>query len=89
MTDLIRLCHGEILETFPITTTTTATEVGESTLTIVLCNEVLCFDNSCEKELFELSRSNGFEFVNPEWLLESIVHFQLQPFHFYQENLSF
>lgn len=82
MISLIKLCHGSILDTFPITTNS-----NDSISTIVLCNEILAFDNVVEQQLFDLARSNGVQFVNPEWLLESIVHFQLQTFDLYQENL--
>jgi len=44
------------------------------------------FDSSNQQQLFELSRSNGVHFLGPEWVLESIVQFSLQPFDPYEEQ---
>lgn len=81
MSSLIKLCHGTILDTFPLTTTT----IDKSILTIVLCNNLSSFNYSNQQQLFELSRSNGVQFLTPEWILESIVQFNLQPFDSYEE----
>jgi hypothetical protein len=62
------------------------TTIDNAILTIVLCNDILPFEDSNQKQLFELSRSNGVFFLNPEWVIESIVQFSLQPFDFYEEN---
>ena len=80
---LIQLCHGSFLNTFPLTATT---EMDSTILTIVLCNELLPFDNGNQQQLFELARDNGVFFLNPEWVLESIVKFSLQPFELYEEE---
>ena len=55
-------------------------------LTIVLCNEMPPFENTSQQQLFDLARANGVFFLNPEWVLESIVQFSLQPFEFYEET---
>lgn len=57
-----------------------------SSLTIVICNELDQFDSPAQKLLFELSRSNGVHFLSPEWVFESIVQFVLQPFDLYEEE---
>jgi hypothetical protein len=64
---------------------TTAT-IDDSILTIVLCNNLVPFESSNLQQLFELSRSNGVRFLIPEWILESIVQFGLQPFEVYEEK---
>ncbi|CAF1187252.1 unnamed protein product [Adineta steineri] len=81
LASLIQLCHGSLLNTFPLTT-----DIDDSILTIVLCYELLPFDNLNQQELFILSRSNGVHFLHPEWILESIVQFSLQPFECYEEK---
>lgn len=83
MVALIQLCHGSLLNTFPLIATT---EMDSTILTIVLCNELLPFENASQQQLFDLARDNGVFFLNPEWVLESIVQFSLQPFEFYEEK---
>ncbi|CAF1176336.1 unnamed protein product [Rotaria sordida] len=78
---LIQLCHGSILPTFPLTATT-----DNSTFTIVLCNALSPFDSANQQQLFELSRSNGIHFLDPEWIIASIIQFALQPFDCYEEK---
>lgn len=80
---LIQLCHGSFLKTFPLTATT---EMDSTILTIVLCNELLPFDNANQQQLFDLARDNGVFFLNPGWVLESILQFSLQPFELYEET---
>jgi len=81
LASLINLCNGSILNSLPITTPN-----DSSILTIVLCDNLLPFNSSNQKQLFETSRSNGIHFLNPEWILESIVQFSLQPFDNYEEK---
>jgi hypothetical protein len=57
-----------------------------SLLTIVLCDKLLPFSSPNQQQLFETSRSNGIHFLSPEWVLESIVQFALQPFDSYEEK---
>jgi hypothetical protein len=78
---LITLCEGSLLNTIPITTPN-----DPSILTIVLCDKLLPFNSSNQQQLFETSRSNGVHFLSPEWILESIVQFSLQPFDNYEEK---
>jgi len=81
LASLINLCNGSILNSLPITTPN-----DSSILTIVLCDNLLPFNSSNQKQLFETSRSNGVHFLSPEWILESIVQFSLQPFDNYEEK---
>ncbi|CAF0855201.1 unnamed protein product [Adineta ricciae] len=81
LASLIQLCHGSILNTFPLTSS-----IESSMLTIVLCTDLFRFQSSNEQQLFELSRSNGVHFLGPEWILESIVQFALQPFEAYEQD---
>ena len=60
--------------------------MDSSILTIVLCDDLLSFESSNQQQLFELSRSNGVYFINPEWIIESIVQFALQPFEYYEQK---
>jgi hypothetical protein len=62
------------------------TSNDSSILTIVLCDKLLPFNCSSQQQLFETSRSNGIHFLSPEWVLESIVQFALQPFDSYLEK---
>ena len=78
---MITLCNGTLLNSLPITTPN-----DSSILTIVLCDKLLPFNSSTQQQLFETSRSNGVYFVSPEWVLESIVQFALQPFDTYLEK---
>ncbi|CAF0725955.1 unnamed protein product [Rotaria sp. Silwood1] len=78
---LIKLCHGSILSTFPLTSAS-----DSSTLTIILCNALLPFESANQQQLFQLCRSNGVHFLSPEWIIESIVQFTLQPFDSYEET---
>lgn len=55
-------------------------------LTIVLCNNILPFENNSQRQLFELARENGVFFLNPQWVLASIVQFSLQPFESHEEK---
>ncbi|CAF1176155.1 unnamed protein product [Adineta ricciae] len=81
LASLITLCGGTLLNTLPITTSN-----DSSILTIVLCDKLLPFHSSNQQQLFETSRSNGVHFLSPEWILESIVQFALQPFDNYEEK---
>ncbi|UJR25739.1 hypothetical protein I4U23_007089 [Adineta vaga] len=78
---LIQLCHGSSLDTFPLTTVS-----DHSILTIVLCDEFCPFVSTNQQQLFELSRSNGVYFLDPEWIIESIVQFALQPFEAHEQQ---
>lgn len=78
---MITLCKGTLLNALPITTTN-----DSSILTIVLCDKLIPFDSINQQQLFETSRANGVYFLSPEWVLESIVQFSLQPFDNYEEK---
>ncbi|CAF4506619.1 unnamed protein product, partial [Rotaria magnacalcarata] len=78
---LIHLCNGTLLNTLPI-----ATPNDPSILTIVLCDKLLPFESSNQQRLLERSRANGVNYLSPEWVLESIVQFSLQPFDHYEEK---
>lgn len=78
---LIKLCHGSILSSLPITTPN-----DSSILTIVLCDNSLPLNSTHQQQLYETSRSNGVHFLSPEWIFESIVQFSLQPFETYEEK---
>ncbi|CAF0929022.1 unnamed protein product [Rotaria sordida] len=81
LASLITLCNGTLLNNLPITTPNDC-----SILTIVLCDKILPFNSLNQQQLFETSRSNGVNYLSPEWVLESIVQFSLQPFDNYEEK---
>ncbi|CAF2637130.1 unnamed protein product [Rotaria sp. Silwood2] len=81
LASLITLCNGTILNTLPTTTPN-----DSSILTIVLCDKIFPFNSLDQQQLFETSRSNGVNYISPEWVLESIVQFSLQPFDTYEEK---
>ncbi|CAF0980795.1 unnamed protein product [Adineta steineri] len=81
LASLITLCNGTLLNALPITTPN-----DSSILTIVLCDKLIPFNCSNQQQLFETSRSNGVLFLSPEWILESIVQFSLQPYDNYEEK---
>ena len=78
---MITLCNGRLLQTLPLTTSN-----DSSILTIVLCDNLIPFNSLNQQQLFETSRSNGVIYLSPEWVLESIVQFCLQPFDNYEEK---
>ena len=71
MASLIQLCHGTLLNEFPL-----ETSENSSLITIVLSDERI------ERNRFV----HGVHYLSPEWVLESIVQFALQPFEPYEEH---
>ena len=71
MATLIRLCHGTLLDEFPMRSAD-----DTSLITIVLADQPV-----------ERARlAHGVHSLSPEWVLESLVQFALQPFEAYEEQ---
>lgn len=81
MISLIELCHGTIVDEFPM-----KNSADSSILSIVICDQSQQVLSLFKNESNENSRANGVHFLSAEWVLESIVQFALQPFENYEER---
>ncbi|CAF0815593.1 unnamed protein product [Didymodactylos carnosus] len=76
---LIKLCNGNVIDCLPSNNTT-------KTTTVILC-EKLTYTNSEQLKYYENCKQANIHFLSPEWILESIVHYSIQPYDEYEEKL--